>query len=149
MKLDNWLHGVGPIYSSAQRKVFVELPAKACTYNSKVGLLLGSMYGCRDAGVNWEFAICKVMIEIGFVQGKASPCIYRHLERQLRVWVQVTSSMTSGSFQSCKSSGSLPVEELLVPLDITIVCKAFVCWEELWNGLMRAFLGRRIPDMLR
>ena len=38
-------------------------------------------------GVNWEFAICKVITEIGFVQGKASPCIYRHFERQLRVWV--------------------------------------------------------------
>ena len=27
------------------------------------------------------------MIAIGFVQGRASPCIYRHLEKQLRVWV--------------------------------------------------------------
>ena len=74
-------------YSAARRKVFVELPAEACTDKSKVGLLLGSMYGCRDAGVNWEFAICKVMTEIGFVQWKASPCNYRHFERKLRVWV--------------------------------------------------------------
>ena len=48
-------------YSAARRRVFVELPAEACTDKSKVGLLLRSMYGCRDAGVNWEFAICKVM----------------------------------------------------------------------------------------
>ena len=27
------------------------------------------------------------MIAIGFVQGGASPCLYRHLEKQLRVWV--------------------------------------------------------------
>ena len=27
------------------------------------------------------------MIAIGFVQGRASPCIYRHLEKQLRVWL--------------------------------------------------------------
>ena len=40
--------------------------------------------------------------------------------------LQVKSSMSSGSSQSFKSSGSLPIEELLVPLDITIVCKAFV-----------------------
>ena len=56
--------------SAARRKVFVELPAEACTDKSKVGLLLKSMYGCRDAGVNWEFAICQVMTEIGLVQGK-------------------------------------------------------------------------------
>ena len=28
--------------------------------------------------MNWEFAICKVMTEIGFVQGEASLCMYRH-----------------------------------------------------------------------
>ena len=55
-------------YSTARRKVFVELPAEACT-------------------VNWEFAICQVMIAIGSVQGRATPCIYRHLEKQLRVRV--------------------------------------------------------------
>ena len=74
-------------YSAARRKVFVELPAEACADKSKVGRLLRSTYGCRDAGVQWEIAICQVMIAIGFVQGGTSPCIYRHLEKQLRVWV--------------------------------------------------------------
>ena len=74
-------------YSLARREVFVELPEEAGTDESKVGRLLTSMYGCRVAGVNWEFKICQVMIAIGFVQGRASPCIYRHLEKQLRVWV--------------------------------------------------------------
>ena len=74
-------------YSTAWRKVFVEHPAEACTDKSKVGRLLRSMFGCREIGVNWEFAICQVMVAIGFVQGTASPCIYRHLEKQLRVWV--------------------------------------------------------------
>ena len=54
-------------YSFAWRKVFVGLPSEACTDKSKVGLWLRSMCGCRDAGVNWEFAICKVMTEIGFL----------------------------------------------------------------------------------
>ena len=73
-------------YSPSRRKVFLELPEEAGTDKSKVGRLLRSMYGCRDAGVNWEFAIGQVMIAIGFVQGRASPRIYRHLEKQLRVW---------------------------------------------------------------
>ena len=79
-----WAH----FYSAARRKVFLELPEEAGTDKSKVGRLLRSMYGCRDAGVNWEFTTCQVMIAIGFVQCTASPCIYRHLEKQLRVWVQ-------------------------------------------------------------
>ena len=75
--------------------MFVELPAEAGAGEGKVGRLLRSMYGCRDAGVNWEFAICEVMIAIGFVQGRASPCICRHLEKQLRVlgtWRRLCSS---------------------------------------------------------
>ena len=65
-------------YSAARRKVFVELPAEASASKGKVGRLLRSVYDCRVAGVNWEFALdlCR-----------ASPCIYRHLEKQLRVWV--------------------------------------------------------------
>ena len=59
--------------------MFVELPGEACTDKNKVGLLVRSMYGCRDAGVNLEFVICRVMTAIGFVQSGASPCIYRHL----------------------------------------------------------------------
>ena len=89
-------------YSAACRRVFVELPAEACTDKSKVGLLPRNMYGCRDAGVNWEFAICKVMTEIGFVQGKASPCIYRHFERQLRVWVHGDDFVPSGHIINVK-----------------------------------------------
>ena len=73
--------------SAARRKVFVELPAEAGAGKSKVGRLLKSMYGCRDAVVTWEFAICKVIVAIGLVQGRAPPCIYRHMEKQLRVWV--------------------------------------------------------------
>ena len=87
----------------AKRTVFVELPAEACTDKSKVGLLLRSMYVCRDAGVNWEFAICKVMTEIGFVQGKtSSPCIYRYFERQLRVWVRGDDFVSLGYITNVK-----------------------------------------------
>ena len=82
-------------YSLAQ-KVFVELPEEGSTDKSKVGRLLRSMYGCRDAGVNWEITICRVMIAIGFVQGRASPCIYRHLEKQLREWVHGDDSVPLG-----------------------------------------------------
>ena len=73
--------------SAALRKVLVELPAEVGAGKSKVGRLLKSMYGCRDAVVTWEFAICKVIVAIGLVQGRAPPCIYRHMEKQLRVWV--------------------------------------------------------------
>ena len=66
----------------------VEIPSRSLhRQKGNVGRMLRSMYGCRDAGVNWIFAICQVMTGRGFVQGGASPCMYHHSERQLRVWV--------------------------------------------------------------
>ena len=69
------------INSAARRKVFVERPAEASTDKGRVGRLLRSMYGCRDVGVYGDFAMCQVSFGFGFVQGRASPCIYRHLEK--------------------------------------------------------------------
>ena len=79
-------------YSAARRKVFVELPEEACRDKSKFERLLRSMHGCRDAGVNWEFAICQVMIAFGFVQGRASRCIFCQTS-----CLSVTSSTSGGS----------------------------------------------------
>ena len=117
--------------------------------------------GCRASwrgqhwrSSEWEFAICQVMIAMSFVQGRASPCIYRHLEKQLRVWytetisfLSVTSPMLDGSVWNCKSSGLSRIEESLEPLDTTTVCKAFECWAGSWTGLLMASLGRQIIDM--
>ena len=88
--------------SPARRKVFVELPEEAGTDKSKVGRLLRSIYGCPDTGVNWEFAICQVMIAIGLVQGRALWCMYRHLEKELRVWVHRDDSVPLGNTVSVR-----------------------------------------------
>ena len=77
-------------------------PCRAGVGKSKVGRLLKSMYGCRDAGVTWEFAICKVIVAIGLVQGRAPPCIYRHLEKQLRVWVHGDDFVLFGNIVSVR-----------------------------------------------
>ena len=71
-------------YGKATRTVFVELPTEAGHGKSKVGRLLRSMYGCRDAGMNWEIEVARVMKKLGFEQGVSSPCIYYHPERDMR-----------------------------------------------------------------
>ena len=140
--------------SCAQRKVFVELPEEAGTDKSKVGRLLKSMYGCRDAGVNWEFAICQVMIAIGFVQGGTSPCIYRHLEKQMRAWVHGDDFVLLGYivnvrrfFVKLQEFWLVTNRGILGPMDTTTVCKAFECWAGSWNGPLMASAGRQILDM--
>ena len=63
------------LWSPATRKVWVELPAEAGAPQGTVGRLLRSMYGCRDASLNWETTVRKVLTSIGFVSGKGNPCL--------------------------------------------------------------------------
>ena len=129
--------------SAARRKVFLELPAEACTDKSKIGRLLRSMCGCRDAGVYWEFAICQVMIAICSVQGRASPCICRHLERQLRVWVRgddIVPSVASSKvfFFFFESAGVLGCHELRNPRALRV---PRLCAEHPSAGPLRKSFG--------
>ena len=48
------------------------------------GKLVKSMYGTRDAAQNWEYEYMEFKVNERFVQGKASPCVFRHPERKLR-----------------------------------------------------------------
>ena len=115
--------------SAARRKVFVELPAEAVAGKTKVGRLLKSMYGCRDAAVTWEFAICKVIVAIGLVQVCSS-----RLHRQCHMVLLETARWR--------------IEEFLDHLDTTTVYKASECLAGSWNGLLKASLGRQTPDIL-
>ncbi len=45
------------------------------------------MYGTRDAAKNWAAEYTKSLLDLGFVQGKASPCNFRHEERELALTV--------------------------------------------------------------
>ena len=40
------------------------------------GLLQASLYGTRDAAMNWEGELGQFLESIGFVKGKASACLY-------------------------------------------------------------------------
>jgi len=71
----------------AAREVYVELPSEAGEPQDKVGRLLKSMYGCRDAGLNWEREVCNAMESFGYVQGKSSPCVYWHPQHDVRAIV--------------------------------------------------------------
>ena len=91
-------------YRAARRKVFVELPEEASTDKSKVGRLLRNMYVCRDVGVDWEFAICQVMVQVALCKAERrraptdiwkSSSVCGYMETTL--YLSVTSSMSDGS----------------------------------------------------
>ena len=71
------------------RDVYVQLleedqrPAE----KGRCGKLRFSMYGTRDAAQNWHNEYSQQLIDVGFQQGKASPCIFYHQEKKIRTYV--------------------------------------------------------------
>ena len=91
-------------YSEATREIYVELPSegKTASDGDVVGRLKRSLYGTRDAPLNWELTIRKIMIKLGFTQGKSNPCIYYHEKRDLRTVVHGDDFTTAGSYENIK-----------------------------------------------
>ena len=48
------------------------------------GKLNYSLYGTRDAAVNWSEEYTERLVACGFSPGIATPCVFDHAERKLR-----------------------------------------------------------------
>ena len=46
-----------------------------------------SLYGTRDAGLNWSIEVAETMKSLGFGRGEASACNYRHRSRGIDLTV--------------------------------------------------------------
>lgn len=51
------------------------------------GRLNFSMYGTRDAALNWHHYYRDHLVKLGFQQGRASPCLFFRPEKEIRVFV--------------------------------------------------------------
>ena len=77
-------------HAPAQREMYVEVPDECLRPEQKgkyCGRLNYSLYGTRDAATNWEAHYTRLLLEAGFVQGLASPCIFYNKVRDIRVVV--------------------------------------------------------------
>ena len=76
-------------YAKAVRPVYVRLPAedKEVGDEGKCGKLNMSMYGTRDAALNWSMEYTSTLLASGYVQGRASPCLFHHPEKQVSIMV--------------------------------------------------------------
>ena len=68
----------------SRRSVYVDLPDEDVE-EGMCGKLCKSMYGTRGTAQNWEKEYESFMKRIGFRQGRASPCVFHHLEREVRI----------------------------------------------------------------
>ena len=74
-------------YGIPERELYVRLPSELGISKKYVGKLVRCMYGTRDAGAIWESCYAGCLTKLGFIQGKASPCCFRHPQWSVSVVV--------------------------------------------------------------
>ena len=67
-------------YAKAVRPVYVKLPDEDLEEGDehRCGRLKMSMYGTRDAALNWSLEYAATLQAAGYVQGKANPCLFHN-----------------------------------------------------------------------
>ncbi len=76
-------------YAPTTRPIFITIPAEDREPGDEdmVGQLNLSLYGTRDAAINWAKTYTEFLVSAGFEAGKASPCNFVHRERSISLTV--------------------------------------------------------------
>ncbi len=76
-------------YAKASRPVYVTIPEEDREAGDEecCGKLRVSMYGTRDAALNWATEYGETLKAAGFKQGVACPCIFRHEVKEVVIMV--------------------------------------------------------------
>jgi hypothetical protein len=69
------------------RSLYIRLPPELGLPKDVAGKLVRCCYGTRDAGQIWEDCYVGALVDLGFVQGRASPCSFYHSKWQISVVV--------------------------------------------------------------
>ena len=91
-------------HAKATRTVYVQLPDEDPGYEEKpmCGRLNFSMYGTRDAAMNWQAEYSQRLIDNGFEQGKSNPCVFHHIGKGIRTLVHGDDYVSVGRPESLK-----------------------------------------------
>ena len=85
-------------FAPATRDIFIELPPEEAE-PGMVGKLEKSLYGTRDAALNWAEAYTKVLIAMGYKKGLSSPCSFHHKDWDLSTVVHGDDFLTEGPIE--------------------------------------------------
>ena len=98
--------------AKATREVCIEIPEEDMTESDKkqdmVGYLMRSLYGTRDAAMNWQAEVSREMKKWGFEQGVYNPCLYVHKTWGITTMVHGDDFVSVGTQESLKK-----LEELM------------------------------------
>ena len=76
-------------HAKVKRDVYVDIPEedREPGDEQQCAKLEYSMYGTRDAAINWHNEYSQQLVMNNFKQGASSPCVFYHEEKKLRTVV--------------------------------------------------------------
>ena len=88
-------------YAPATRPIYIRIPKEDWEDGDeeRVGMLHLSLYGTRDAALNWSKTYTGFLVANGFVPGRCSPCNFHHPQRDIAMTVHGDDFTCSGSEQ--------------------------------------------------
>ena len=93
-------------YARAARAVYVKLPDEDLEEGDEgmCGMLNVSMYGTRDAALNWATEYGETLIAGGFKQGKSNPCLFWNESTDVAIMVHGDDFVAVGCEESLKAT---------------------------------------------
>ena len=91
-------------YAPTTRAIYIEIPQEDWEVGdeTRVAKLNLSLYGTRDAAMNWAKKYTDVMVGCGFERGIASPCNFYHRDRKISVTVHGDDYTSTGTERDLK-----------------------------------------------
>ena len=85
------------LYGRATRDLFIELPSSdpASKDANKIGRLIKSLYGTRDAPQRWAAECAGTLEKLGFVESRVVPSVFVHVERDTLLTLHVDDFLVS------------------------------------------------------
>ena len=107
-------------YAKAERPVYVKLPDEDVEEGDegKCGRLRMSMYGTRDAALNWAKEYGDTLREAGFTQGLSNPCLFENRKLGVSIMVHGDDFVAVGPEQHLRTTRKALEDKYKIKVDV-------------------------------
>ncbi|CAB1108043.1 unnamed protein product [Ectocarpus sp. CCAP 1310/34] len=105
MNLNHWDVKQAYTHATLDEEVFLKLPAGCGDKSHKIAKAERAIYGLKQSGRQWGYHAADTLVENGFEQCKADPCVFRKMVDEVVVMIiviYVDDILVAGSDEDCE-----------------------------------------------
>ncbi|CAB1100493.1 unnamed protein product [Ectocarpus sp. CCAP 1310/34] len=105
MNLNHWDVKQAYTHATLDEEVFLKLPAGCGDKSHKIAKAERAIYGLKHSGRQWGYHAADTLVENGFEQCKADPCVFRKMVDEVVVMIiviYVDDILVAGSDEDCE-----------------------------------------------